>query len=1413
MTNGLDVSIFSSLRIKLANFWHGPNRKTLVYNVDQGKVVFPLKEKFVVINLYSHINLLQHSITIMDLEMQLRAAEARKSELERAHAEAMAALRSCGSDLLEARQSRVRELEKKVALETVRCEELQLELAASQRSRVQISNPTSQSWTNKGSEIERIMAKIEQDNRILAELDHSRSTTLGGIQTSASSHALGESSPPISPITMSHTTPSIYPTSTLCGPSSNCPHQSPASLGYLSSSNTYNPPLSQYNSLNNPYTSKSNPITTGFQPITHHQHLGGLGQIGLGQTAMPSVLGQTSTLGQTGIGLGQQTSTILGNPTMLPSTYTTSTTISNPTYTHLVSNNPTSLPQTAYSNQSYNNPVASALPQYTLPYNPITTTTYTNNVTFSNPLSSQFNNMALSGPSAMSIKLKPFEEVELGGGRRAATPVTPHPPAWSLGSSLGMTDTRPLSRMMPDGLDSDWGGIHGTDRSYLNGHSTEGQVDMLDIPGKGRCSVYIARFSYDPEPEAEEELAVQAGDYLLVWGEPVASGGYLDAETLDGRRGLVPSHFAQRLIGDDLLEFHQAVLTTLREEEISAETFAADIQRLNEIAEMSEGQEDDNNDGDAVPAPRNLTLERQLNKSVLIGWTAPDVGPGNQIESYHVYVDGVLKTTIKATERTRALVEGVDSNRPHRISVRSVTANRRTSRDAACTMIIGRDTHQLGPSAVRATNVTATSAVINWLPANSNHQHVVCVNNVEVRTVKPGIYRHTITGLTPNTQYRVTVRAKHHRASQNVANLTEDLPMPAAAHTDFRTLPKGLPDPPSEIMVEPGPQDGTLLVTWHPVQPPHHPGSIITGYAVYADGKKVTDVDSPTGDHALIDISKLLGLNPRHVTVKTKARDSQSVDSVPTPIPVSVLRGGAAKARQQPHSAVPMHLRQQQSQQRQAQGQQIIEHDENLSDKEIFPTVGVHRTQSGIPAIAQRSIPEITKESFETNLSEDEIQDRRNPRQPYMQQRHQRAPTQQRPDQQQQYYQQGTRNPQQQQQPQQPQQTITGTRSGVVNTQLPANTAPTAQKRARWFVALFDYDPATMSPNPDACEEELPFSEGDSIKVWGDKDADGFYWGECRGRRGYVPHNMVMEVESGGQNRDRWGDIYANMPVKRMVALYDYDPQELSPNVDAEVELSFTTGQIINVFGEMDDDGFYMAEIDGVRGLVPSNFLTEAPDQYSTSGQTSQQMGGAAGRGQRGRGHGPGARGPPPPPRENPARSMKRDACPVLPSQLDNATNTATPNTQVFTEHQGRGRGEMTGVRGGNVSQVTSQPIGQQPNYAQSTISTSNISQQGVFGTQQTTPFSGQAINQQPFGGIGASTTRLQHKGVPQVIPTIGLGNSAPFAQQQQQQQQQPPQQGGPNLMQKLNEITAPGGDILSKGKELIFMKFGLGGK
>ena len=40
-----------------------------------------------------------------------------------------------------------------------------------------------------------------------------------------------------------------------------------------------------------------------------------------------------------------------------------------------------------------------------------------------------------------------------------------------------------------------------------------------------------------------------------------------------------------------------------------------------------------------------------------------------------------------------------------------------------------------------------------------------------------------------------------------------------------------------------------------------------------------------------------------------------------------------------------------------------------------------------------------------------------------------------------------------------------------------------------------------------------------------------------------------------------------------------------------QVELSFRTGDVLHVFGEMDEDGFFLGELHGNKGLVPSNFL------------------------------------------------------------------------------------------------------------------------------------------------------------------------------------------------------------------------------
>ncbi|XP_052659021.1 peripheral-type benzodiazepine receptor-associated protein 1 isoform X8 [Harpia harpyja] len=201
----------------------------------------------------------------------------------------------------------------------------------------------------------------------------------------------------------------------------------------------------------------------------------------------------------------------------------------------------------------------------------------------------------------------------------------------------------------------------------------------------------------------------------------------------------------------------------------------------------------------------------------------------------------------------------------------------------------------------------------------------------------------------------------------------------------------------------------------------------------------------------------------------------------------------------------------------------------------------------------------------------------------------------------------------------------------------------------RVFVALFDYDPVSMSPNPDAAEEELPFKEGQILKVCGDKDADGFYRGECAGREGYIPCNMVSEVQV--ENNEikkqllKQGFLPADTPMesigngtfsppprrqtvpppkprrskkagldkqekykshpgqkhkdfeaellnpRSMVAVFDYNPKESSPNADVEAELTFSAGDVITVFGSMDDDGFYYGELNQQRGLVPSNFL------------------------------------------------------------------------------------------------------------------------------------------------------------------------------------------------------------------------------
>ncbi|ESP00973.1 hypothetical protein LOTGIDRAFT_140155, partial [Lottia gigantea] len=67
----------------------------------------------------------------------------------------------------------------------------------------------------------------------------------------------------------------------------------------------------------------------------------------------------------------------------------------------------------------------------------------------------------------------------------------------------------------------------------------------------GQIYVYVAKYGYDPYTQSpneipDAELPLNAGDYVLILGE-MDEDGFYDGELVDGRKGLVPSNFIERV--------------------------------------------------------------------------------------------------------------------------------------------------------------------------------------------------------------------------------------------------------------------------------------------------------------------------------------------------------------------------------------------------------------------------------------------------------------------------------------------------------------------------------------------------------------------------------------------------------------------------------------------------------------------------------------------------------------------------------------------------------------------------------------------------------------------------------------------------------------------------------------------------
>ncbi|XP_062887098.1 RIMS-binding protein 2 isoform X1 [Mobula hypostoma] len=436
-----------------------------------------------------------------------------------------------------------------------------------------------------------------------------------------------------------------------------------------------------------------------------------------------------------------------------------------------------------------------------------------------------------------------------------------------------------------------------------------------------KLKVFIARYSYNPfegpNENPEAELPLTAGEYIYVYGD-MDEDGFYEGELMDGRRGLVPSNFIERVSDEDMLTFHPPEVNDLSHSSFQEVSFHSGSEqslpvRKNSIekSETSSPNEDlslhssliktenhvsngfDLNaeevaeyNEDVVPYPRKLKLIKQLAKSIIVSWESPLVPGGwGTIFSYNIYVDKELRMNVKFGAQTKAVIERLELNaKTYRISVQCVT-DKGSSDEIYSSMLVGKDVC-VAPMHLKVHRITATSADISWLPSNSNYSHVISLNEEEYEVVKAGCYSCSLLNLRPNMKYKVKVEARPHQIPWELPPNRRQL---KCVFTQFTTLAGGPPDAPLDVQIEAGPTPGAVLISWLPVTidaAGTSNGVRVTGYAVYADGQKIIEVTSPTAGSVLARSSQIQLLQvSKELTVRTMSPYGESADSNPIKIP------------------------------------------------------------------------------------------------------------------------------------------------------------------------------------------------------------------------------------------------------------------------------------------------------------------------------------------------------------------------------------------------------------------------------------------------------------------------------------------------------------------------------------------------
>ncbi|XP_039103286.1 peripheral-type benzodiazepine receptor-associated protein 1 isoform X2 [Hyaena hyaena] len=429
--------------------------------------------------------------------------------------------------------------------------------------------------------------------------------------------------------------------------------------------------------------------------------------------------------------------------------------------------------------------------------------------------------------------------------------------------------------------------------------------------GGARIQVFLARYSYNPfegpNENPEAELPLTAGEYIYIYGN-MDEDGFFEGELMDGRRGLVPSNFVERVSDDDLLTSLPPELADLSHSSGPELSFLSAGGGGSSSGGQSSGgrsqpRPEDEAAGEelspspqpeglggppAVPYPRGLVVLRQLAHSVVLAWEPPPERV--ELRGYHICVNGELRQALGPGVPPKAVLENLDLRAgPLRVSVQALTSQG-SSDPLRCCLVVGTRAGVV-PSQLRVHRLTATSAEITWVPGNSNLAHAVYLNGEECPPARPSTYWATFCHLRPGTLYQARVEAQ--LPPRESWEPGWERPEQRAATLQFTTLPAGPPDAPLDVQIEPGPSPGILIISWLPVTidaAGTSNGVRVTGYAIYADGQKIMEVASPTAGSVLVELSQLQLMQVcREVAVRTMSPHGESADSIPAPVPPALV--------------------------------------------------------------------------------------------------------------------------------------------------------------------------------------------------------------------------------------------------------------------------------------------------------------------------------------------------------------------------------------------------------------------------------------------------------------------------------------------------------------------------------------------